>query len=195
MAVQIYTYEAHFNWKWHKNVDAWAIPTRETVEAQLKTDFETAFLAEFAAKLAAAGHWYKMDKVETNITKYSGTWGFPLPLPISFNIDVEGTTTIFFETDVKDATAHASPQLWKVIKDCIYSVIHWLELHPSVLVVLLAAGFLTILAVWLINTYTGAVTKIGEDLVASIITLGFIGIGGLFIYLYFTGKKSRKRKK
>lgn len=192
MAVQIYTYEAHFDWKWHKNVNAWEIPDRPTVEAQLKADFQTAFLAEFAAKIAAAGHWYKMDRVETTITKYSGTWGFPLPLPISFNIDVEGTTTIFFETDIKDATAHASPQLWQVIKDCIYSVIHWLALHPSVVVVLLATGFLTILYIMLVNTTTGAISKLGEEPGSIIIVLGILG--ALVAYFYYSSK-SRKRSR
>lgn len=196
MSVQTYNYEAHLNWKWHDSVsNPLAIPTEETVKAQLTTDLQTAFLAEFAAKLAAAGHWYKMDNVVTTFTKYTGTWGFPAPLP-PFFIDVEGTTVIYFETDVKDATAHASPQLWQIIQDSIGQIAAWLGAHPEVVVAIFLAGFFTVLYLSLVNTTTGAIQTLGSNIGSLAITLGILAVAGIAIYALFftaTGRKAASK--
>jgi hypothetical protein len=193
MSIQTYGYEAHFKWKWHKTCDPWAIPSKETVEAQLTSDFKTAFLAEFAETLTKEGHWYSLTDVTTTFTKYEGSWGIPLPVP-PFYIDVEGETVISFQSDIKDASAHNSPQLWEEIKEAIWDIAHYIGLHPEIGVLLLTAGVLTILAIWLINTITGAILSLGSNIGASVLTLGILGIMALGIYALFLTKKGKKTR-
>jgi hypothetical protein len=195
MSVQTYKYEAHFNWKWDKQFDAWAIQDEATVKANLTADFKTAFLSSFAAKMAQLGHWYKMNDVVTNFTAYSSSWGLPLPLPM-LNVHAEGETIITFESDVQDASAHASPQLWQAIQDLIKSVLSYLAAHPEVVVFLLAVGILAILAIWLINTGTGAINRLGGDIGSLIITVGILAVAGLGIYALFmttTGRRAASK--
>jgi hypothetical protein len=191
VSVQTYPYEAHFKWKWHKDVDVWAIENKETVSAKLQADFKTAFLAQFAETLSAEGHWYRLDDVVTNITDYRGgyTFGFPVP---GYAYDVEGETVIFFQSDIKDASAHNSPQLWQVVQDAIWSVIHYLALHPGIVVAIVALGILTILSIWLINTGTGAILSLGSNVGSALITLGILVVVGLGIYALFFSKGGRK---
>jgi hypothetical protein len=193
MSVQTYPYEAHFKWKWHKTCDPWAIPSKETVEAQLTSDFKTAFLAEFAETLTKEGHWYSLTDVTTTFTKYEGSWGIPLPVP-PFYIDVEGETVISFQTDIKDASAHSSPQLWEAVKEAIFGIIEYIGVHPEIGVILLAAGVLTILTIWLINTGTGAILSLGSSAGPFVLTLGILGIAALGIYALFFTKKGQKAR-
>jgi hypothetical protein len=190
MSVQTYTYEAHFKWKFQKSFNAWAIQDETTVKANLTNDFKTAFLSSFAAKMAGTGHWYKMDDVKTTFSSYSSTWVAGLPPFLSVNI--EGETVIYFESDVQDASAHASPQLWQAVQDVITNVLKYLAAHPEVVVVLLAAGILTILAVWLINTATGAINRLGGDIGSLVITLGILSVVALGIYALFFTKTGQK---
>lgn len=191
MSVQTYPYEAHFKWKWHKPFDAWAVQDKDTVIANLKTDMKTAFMAQFAETLTREGHWYRLDDVSTNITKYEASWGLPLPFP-QLNVDVEGETTVFFQSDIKDASAHNSPQLWEEVKNAIWSIVHYLTTHPGIIVILVTAGILTILAIWLINTGTGAILTIGSNLGALILTLSLLGVGAFALYALFFTRTGRK---
>jgi hypothetical protein len=195
MSTQIYTYEAHFKWKWDKHFDAWATQDEATVKANLTADFKTAFMARFAAEMAVAGHWFKFDDCQTQFTAYWSDWSVPLPLPM-LHVHAEGETTIFFETDVKDALAHGSPQLWQLVKDCIGSIIYYLTQHPEIAVLLLAVGVLTILAVWLINTVTRAIQGLGGDTGSLVITLGILAVVGIAVYALFftrTGEKASSK--
>ena len=194
MSIQTYSYEAHFNWKWHKTFDAWATQDEATVKASLTQGFKTAFLAEFAAKMAPTGHWYKMNDVQTNFTAYSSSWVFGLPTP-NLNVDATGETVIFFESDVKDAMAHASPQLWQIIYDGIQQVSAWLGDHPEVVVGLLILGTLTVLAVWLINTTSGAIQGLGSNIGTLVLSLAVLGVVSLSIYAFTTRAKPTRRRR
>lgn len=187
MSVETYPYEAHFKWKWHKVVDVWAIEPKETVIAKLQEDFKTAYRSSVIDMLTREGHWFRFDDVVTSITDYRGgyTFGFPIP---GYAYDVEGETVIFFQSDIKDATAHNSPQLWEGVKDVIWSILYYLAKHPAIIVTILALGTLTILAIWLMNTGTGSIQRLGENLGSLLITLGILAVVGLGIYaLFFTG--------
>lgn len=194
MSGQIYTYEAHFTWKWHKTCDIYAIPDRPTVENGLQSDFKTAFLSSFAAQLSQTGHWYKMDDVKTTISSYSTGYTLPSPILPYFNIDVQGETVIYFETDIADATAHNSPGLWDTVQQLIQSVIKYLAANPAIVVIILVGGVLTILYMSLINTTTKAVQDVGKTLQdvgsnigAAVIVLGVLTVSALGIYaLFFT---------
>jgi hypothetical protein len=191
VSVQTYGYEAHFKWKWHKSFDPWAIQDKETVIANLIADMKTAFMAQFAETLTKEGHWYRLDDVSTNITKYDASWGLPLPLP-PLNVDVEGESTVFFQSDIKDASAHNSPQLWQEVQNAIWSIIHYITTHPYIGVILLAAGYLTILTIWLINTLTGAINDLAKNPFSFALTLGILAVVGLGIYALFFTKSGRK---
>jgi hypothetical protein len=194
MSVQTYGYEAHFTWKWHRAVDIWAIEDMQTVTNKLSEDMRTAFLAQFAEKLAAEGHWFRVDNVTTKFTRYQGGYTFGIPIP-GYAYDVEGETTIFFQSDIKDATAHNSPQLWGELQNWIWSVMHWLAEHPGVTVAILAFGILTILTIWLINTITGAINDLGKSPGGFILTLGILGVAGITIYALFFRKNGGKARR
>lgn len=191
MSVQTYPYEAHFTWKWHRSVDIWAIENNDVIKAKLIADMKTAFLSQFAEKLAAEGHWFRLDDVLTNITKLTAGYVVGIPIP-AYAYDVEGETVIYFQSDIKDATAHGSSQLWQMVKESILQIIAWLGDHPQIVVALVAVGILTILTVWLINTGTGAIQTLGSNVGSTVITLGILVVLGLGIYaLFFTKSGSR----
>jgi hypothetical protein len=190
MSGQIYTYEAHFQWKWDKQFDAWATQDEATVKASLTQGFKTAFLAEFAAKMATAGHWFKFDDCTTTFSKYGSDWTLG-PLPV-LHVHAEGETVIYFESDVQDATAHNSPQLWQIIYEGIQQVFAWLGDHPEIAVGLLVLGVLVVLAVWLINTVTNAIQTLGSNAGSLAIVLGVLFVTGLGIYALFFTKGGRR---
>jgi hypothetical protein len=195
MSVQTYVYEAHFKWKWYRSFDAWAVQDEATVKANLTSDYETALRAMLAEKMSQTGHWYKFNNVTTTFTSYTSSWTLPLPLPM-LNVDVTGESIVFFESDVKDASAHGSPQLWQIIYEGIQQLFAWLGDHPQIVVALLAVGVLTILAIWLINTTTGAILSLGSNAGALILSLGILAVAGLGIYaLFFTKTGARVGRK
>jgi hypothetical protein len=195
---QVYSYEAHFKWKWHKQNDAWDIPDEPTVRSQLGYDFKNVFLQAFAEKLAETGHWFKLNDVLTNITKYSGSWGLGIPIPV-FNIDVEGETVIYFNSDVKDMKAQNSPGLEEVARQLIQHILDWLNAHPAVPTLLLVAGVLTIFYIVIVKTTSSgaqevakALTDVGSNIGAAAIVLGGLAVAGLTIYALFFTKTGRK---
>ena len=197
MSFPIYTYEAHFKWKWGTSQELWAIPTKPHVEDGITADMETVFKSSFAESMAQAGHWFKFDKVTTNFTKYDAGVGIGLP-PVE-NINVEGETIIYFESDVKDALAHNSPQLWQVVQQVITNFMQYLAAHPELVAVVIGIGILTILAIQLLNTTAGsaqavsnALQGIGSNVGAAIIVIGGLVVVGLTVYALFFTKQGKK---
>jgi hypothetical protein len=187
MSLTPYKYEAHFKWKWHGVANAWDIPNKDDYETKLAADFRSALSAELAEKMALANHAFKLDGVQTNFTSGSSSFEYGFPLG-HWNVDFAGETIIAFESDVQDPLAHKSPQLMQILTDGFEQLLAWLGDHPQIVATVLILGALTILAIWLINTATGAITTLGSTPGAFIITVGVLGLIGLVVVaVAFTG--------
>src|SRR5271157_177504 len=196
MSVPTYKYEAHAQWKWHRDgINAWDVPNVQEYETKLTSDFQTLIEAEFAEKMAAAGHWYKITGVTTNFTsgKSSVVYNFPLP---TWAVDFTGETILYFESDIQNASAHNSPQLWQIIQDSFAQLIAWAGDHPQVIWTIIGFGVVVWLAIQLINAGTGAVLSIGGNAGALALSIGILAVVGLGIFaLFFTGRGKQATSK
>jgi len=203
MATQTYNYESSFTWRTQATYGSPNLPpSRDSIEAELKSNMEKIAIDKFTAELAKTGHWYKINTVTTEVTKFlveeHGYWtkrGEEWFYSNTYTI--EGTTTVNFDTDIPDAKLESSPSLLAAISIAILAIAAAIMAHPLLFLTILLVIAFAILVSQLTNITTGLTNFIKEPAGA---VMGIIGTVGILIILlillmWFAEPKIKARKR
>lgn len=179
--------------------------SQSTPPDQAKTQIQTAFeqaskelaLQKFSEQFAKLGRTLAVNTITVKTDKLQVNMYPLIPYPSPFiGWAFKGQTTIYvqFDTDVA-STEHFSPQGWEEILLAIAeALLAALTAHTLIAALVVLALVIGIVGIAWKLTGTSAwslLTGGAGDIVGTIFALAVLGIGGLLLYTWLSGKKKR----
>jgi len=188
----MFTYDFKFDWTLHGKVGGDSpIVSDDAYKGDVINGLNKVAAQKFAEKMAPTGHLYRVNSTNTTCKITNKQLRYVADYPL-YEYTFTGTTTLNFDTDVKDPKAHNSPQLEEVLIAILGAILTMIVTYP--LVVLLIVGFIAFVigASVLINTGTNAINTLGSTPGSFAIVAGILVVTGLGIVALFFTSGGRK---